>query len=114
MVEALRRLSKSCPLVEIALEDQGNHVVAGCGTEHMRLLIKDLENDYLQGIPLTWGAPSVAYRETVTAEESHQMCLSKSPNKHNRLYIKAKPLSEELCLAIERKDVFPTQDLKKR
>lgn len=42
------------------------------------------------------------------------MCLSKSPNKHNRLYIKAKPLSEELCQAIERKDVFPTQDLKKR
>lgn len=113
MVEALRRLSKSCPIVEIALEDTGDHVVSGCGTEHMRLLIRDLESDYLPAVPLTWGAPSVAYRETVTAESS-QMCLSKSPNKHNRLYIKANLLSEELCLAIERKDVFPTQDIKKR
>jgi len=113
MVEALRRLSKSCQLVEIALEDSGNHVVAGCGTEHMRLLMRDLEGEYLPGVPLTWGAPSVAYRETVTAESS-QMCLSKSPNKHNRLYIKANPISEELCVAIEQKRVFPTQDLKKR
>lgn len=113
LVEALRRLSKSCPLAEISMEDGGSHVVAGCGTEHMRLLIKDLENEYLPGIPLTWGAPSVAYRETVT-DESSQMCLSKSPNKHNRLYIKAQVLSEELCLAIESKEVYPTQDQKKR
>merc|ERR1711871_1780447 len=113
MVEALRRLSKSCPLVEISMEDGGSHVVAGCGTEHMRLLIRDLENDYLTGVPLTWGAPSVAYRETVTTESS-QMCLSKSPNKHNRLYIKADMLGEELCKAIERKEVYPTQDQKKR
>merc|ERR1711957_611008 len=58
-------------------------------------------------------APSVSYRETVTMESSI-MCLSKSPNKHNRLFVKAEPMSEELCQAIEKKVVYPTQDQKKR
>jgi len=113
VVEGLRRLAKSCPLVEIALEDGGQHAMAGCGEEHMRLLKNDLEGEYLPGIPLAWDAPSVSYRETVTMESSI-MCLSKSPNKHNRLFVKAEPISEELCQAIEQKVVFPTQDQKKR
>merc|ERR1719498_942039 len=113
VVEGLRRLAKSCPLVEIALEDGGQHAMAGCGEEHMRLLKNDLEGEYLPGIPLNWDAPSVSYRETVTME-STILCLSKSPNKHNRLFVKAEPISEELCQAIESKVVFPTQDQKKR
>jgi len=42
------------------------------------------------------------------------MCLSKSPNKHNRLFMKAEPLGEELSRAIEEKRVWPQQDLKQR
>ena len=37
----------------------------------------------------------MSYRETVS-EESNQMCLSKSPNKHNRLFMKARPLPDDL------------------
>ena len=37
----------------------------------------------------------MSYRETVT-EESNQMCLSKSPNKHNRLFMKAQPMPDGL------------------
>merc|ERR1712091_213100 len=32
---------------------------------------------------------------------SEKMCLSKSPNKHNRLYMKAQPMGQELCEAID-------------
>merc|ERR1712232_1288301 len=113
VVEALRRLAKSDPLVEVALEASGHHAIAGCGEEHMRLLKNDLESEYCAGIALEWDAPSVSYRETVT-QESSMMCLSKSPNKHNRLFVKAEPITEELCLAIEQKVVYPTQDQKKR
>merc|ERR1739848_558868 len=42
------------------------------------------------------------------------MCLSKSPNKHNRLYMKAAPLSEELSQAIDNGDITSTQDPKER
>ncbi len=44
--------------------------------------------------------PIVTYHETVTAHSS-QLCMTKSPNKHNILSIQAEPLSEELIDAIE-------------
>lgn len=47
------------------------------------------------------GDPVVQYKETVT-DESTQMCLSKSPNKHNRLFCKANPLSDDLSDLIEK------------
>jgi elongation factor 2 len=42
----------------------------------------------------------VSFRETVT-EESSVQCLSKSPNKHNRLFCKGVPLTEELSCDME-------------
>jgi len=111
MVEALRRLAKTCPIIETSLEDNGKHVLAACGQEHMRVLKYDLENEYLKDIDIRWDEPSISYRETVTAESS-MMCLSKSPNKHNRLFVKAEPLDEELCQAVEANIINPFQDKK--
>ena len=44
--------------------------------------------------------PVVSYRETVT-EESSVLCLAKSKNKHNRLFMRATPLSDEVTEAID-------------
>merc|ERR1712142_262409 len=57
--------------------------------------------------------PVVSYRETVT-EESSVTCLSKSPNKHNRLYMKAQPFPEGLADEIEDKKITPRDDPKVR
>merc|ERR1719440_955466 len=45
----------------------------------------------MNGAPIVISDPVVSYRETCT-EESSRMVMSKSPNKHNRLYCKAIPL----------------------
>ncbi|MGH0176288.1 UNVERIFIED_CONTAM: hypothetical protein FKN15_072472 [Acipenser sinensis] len=42
------------------------------------------------------------------------MCLSKSPNKHNRLYMKARPFQDGLAEDIEKGDVTARQELKAR
>lgn len=55
----------------------------------------------------------VSYRETVLSESS-QVCLSKSTNKHNRIYMTASPLGTELTEAIERGDIKPTDEPKAR
>lgn len=57
--------------------------------------------------------PVVSYRETVT-EESDQMCLSKSPNKHNRLFMKSRPFPDGLAEDIEKGEVSARQELKAR
>jgi elongation factor 2 len=55
----------------------------------------------------------VPFRETVTAESSID-CLSKSPNKHNRIYMKAAPLADELVVEIESGKINPREDPKVR
>lgn len=57
--------------------------------------------------------PVVSYRETVS-EESNVMCLSKSPNKHNRLYMKARPFPDGLAEDIDKGEVTARQELKQR
>jgi len=112
LVEGLKRLAKSDPMVQCQIEESGEHIVAGAGELHLEICLKDLEEDHA-GIPLKTGDPVVSYRETVT-EESRIMCLSKSPNKHNRLFMKAAPLPEGVAEAIEDGHVTPRQEFKER
>ncbi|KAG0197304.1 Elongation factor 2, partial [Mortierella sp. NVP41] len=46
--------------------------------------------------------------------ESSVTALAKSPNKHNRIFMKAAPLGEELSLAIEDGKVAPRDEFKAR
>merc|ERR1712196_697106 len=109
LVEGLKRLSKSDPIVQCFSSESGEHIVAGAGELHLEICLRDLEEDFMKGTPIIKGDPVVSFRETVT-EESDRMCLSKSPNKHNRLYMKAEPMGEELCLAIDKGEISSTQD----
>lgn len=112
LVEGLRRLSKSDPMVQISSEESGEHIVAGAGELHLEICLKDLEEDHA-GIPLKVSTPVVSFRETVS-EESGLTCLSKSPNKHNRLYMRAAPIGEDLCTDIDNGKVTSRQDFKER
>merc|ERR1719516_213483 len=94
LVEGLKKLSKSAPLVVCTTEESGEHVIAGCGELHVEICLKDLKEEYAQ-CDFSVSDPVVSYRETVT-EESSVVCLAKSPNKHNRIYLKASPLDEEI------------------
>merc|ERR1711871_832002 len=113
LVEGLKRLSKSAPIVKCFSSESGEHVVAGAGELHLEICLKDLEEDFMKGTPIVKGNPVVSFRETVTVE-SEKMCLSKSPNKHNRLYMKARPMGTELCEAIDKGDVSSTGEPKAR
>uniref|UniRef100_A0A7E4W6Z0 Tr-type G domain-containing protein n=1 Tax=Panagrellus redivivus TaxID=6233 RepID=A0A7E4W6Z0_PANRE len=112
LVEGLKRLAKADPMVQCIIEESGEHIVAGAGELHLEICLKDLEDDHAC-IPINKSLPVVSYRETVT-EESTQMCLSKSPNKHNRLFCKALPLPDGLAEAIEKGDVSSRDEAKAR
>jgi len=43
LVDGLKKLSKSDPLVVCTTEASGEHVVAGCGELHVEICLKDLE-----------------------------------------------------------------------
>jgi len=112
LVNGLKMLSKSDPLVQCITEESGEHIIAGCGELHVEICLKDLIEEYAK-CDIKQGDPVVTYKETVN-EESSQMCLSKSPNKHNRLYLKGAPLTDELSDMIESEKISPKQESKER
>ncbi|KAJ6577639.1 P-loop containing nucleoside triphosphate hydrolase protein [Mycena capillaripes] len=112
LVEGLKRLTMADSLVQTSTSESGEHLVAAAGELHLEICLKDLEEEHA-GVPLTFSQPIVPYRESVNAVSS-TVALSKSPNKHNRLYVKAMPLGEELTTAIEDGDINPHNDFKVR
>jgi elongation factor 2 len=112
LVEGLKRLAKSDPMVQCLFEESGEHIVAGAGELHLEICLKDLEEDHAC-IPLKKSDPVVSYRETCSAE-SDQVCLSKSPNKHNRLYMKAVPMPDGLAEDIDKGDINARDEPKNR
>jgi len=112
LVEGLKRLAKSDPMVQCTIEESGEHIIAGAGELHLEICLKDLEEDHAC-IPIKKSDPVVSYRETV-AEESSITCLSKSPNKHNRLFMKAVNMPDGLPADIENGKVTPRQEVKER
>lgn len=110
LIEGMKKMAKSDPMVQI-ITGENENIIAGCGELHLEICLNDLCNEYTN-IEIIKSDPVVPYKETVT-EKSNQTCMSKSANKHNRLYLVAEPLQEELVLAIEDGQLKPDDDIKK-
>jgi elongation factor 2 len=65
------------------------------------------------GAPIKIGKPVVSFCEAISAPSS-QDCLSKSPNKHNRITMSAQPLNEEFAVAVDKGEINPEDDAKIR
>ena len=112
LVEGLKKLSKSDPMVRCETTEAGEHIIAGCGELHLEICLKDLAEDFMKGAPLHTSDPVVTYNETVTTESVE--VLAKSANKHNRLFCVAQPLSDEICALFDEGVVSPGMDPKDR
>jgi elongation factor 2 len=110
LVEGMKRLAKSDPMVLCYTEESGEHIIAASGELHLEICLQDLQNDFM-GTEVKVSDPVVSFRETVT-EKSATTLLSKSPNKHNRLFVEAEPLSNELTLAIDDGEITAQADQK--
>lgn len=113
LVEGLKRLGKSDPLVQCTTTSSGENIIAGCGELHIEICLKDLEEEYAK-IPIVKSDPVVSYKETVTVEEKSETCLAKSPNKHNRVLMESARLDSKLADEIESEKLGPKTDVKVR
>merc|ERR1712038_1014133 len=119
LVEGLKRLAKSDPLVQCSTAKTGEHIIAGAGELHLEICLKDLREQYMKGAGIKVSEPVVSFAETVSErtgedETYPKMCVSKSPNKHNRLYVYAEPMDLELCKLIEKDEIKQVDDAKLR
>jgi elongation factor 2 len=113
LMEGLKRLAKSDPLVLCFTAPTGEHVIAGAGELHLEICLKDLQDDFMKGAPIRISDPVVSFSETVT-EKSTCDVIGKSPNKHNRIYLRAEAMNPEVVKAIDAKEITMEQELKAR
>jgi elongation factor 2 len=112
LIEGLKKLAKSDPLVQVFTSESGEQIIAGCGELHVEICLHDLTEQFCT-CEIVKSPPIVTYKETVT-EEASQIVMSKSANKHNRIYCTGGPLGDDLSEAIEAGKVTPRDDPKIR
>jgi elongation factor 2 len=102
LIETLRQVSKEDPTIQIEInEDTGEHLISGQGELHLEVITQRIERN--QGIPVNTGEPIVVFREAI--REPTEVIEGISPNRHNRFYLDARPLDEEIVEKIQLGDV---------
>jgi elongation factor 2 len=113
LMEGLKRLSKSDPLVLCFTGPTGEHIVAGAGELHLEICLKDLKEDFMKGAAIKISEPVVSFCETNDAETDMDI-ISKSPNKHNRIYMRCLPLSQKFVDGVDDGTINQDEEMKKR
>jgi len=113
LMEGLKRLAKSDPLVQCYTAQTGEHIVAGAGELHLEICLKDLRDDFMKGAPVKVGQPVVSFCEAITKVTELQV-IAKSPNKHNRIYMQAEPLGDQFCAGMDSGEIKENDEVKVR
>lgn len=71
VAEGLRLLHRADPLVQVSVQDNGEHVLAAAGEVHLETCVKDLRERFAK-VELLVSAPLVAFRETIMEPEEEE------------------------------------------
>ncbi|RHY33574.1 hypothetical protein DYB32_001544 [Aphanomyces invadans] len=99
MLEGLRKVSKSYPLVTTKVEESGEHVILCTGELAADCILHDLRKMYSE-IEVKVADPVACFSETVV-ETSSVQCFAETPNQKNKLTMIAEPLDVGLAKDIE-------------
>ena len=110
LIEVLRIVSKEDPSIKIEInEETGEHLMSGMGELHLEVTENRIKTE--KGVDISTSNPIVVYRESIT-KGSPEM-EGKSPNKHNKFYIKVEPLEDAIYEAIKKGDISEMRVKKK-
>jgi elongation factor 2 len=104
----LRRITVEDPNLIIKInEETGETLMAGMGVLHLEIASSLLLE---AGLDIKTTQPLINYRETIKGRTGPLM--SKSPNKHNKIFMRAEPLSEEVIEMIKTGKLHEDMDKK--
>ena len=99
MVEALRKVTRTYPLVSTKVEESGEYTLNGTGELQLDCAMYDLRHVY-SNIDIKVSNPMVHFTETVQ-EKSSLLCFAETPNRMNRLAMTAEPMEKGLADDVE-------------
>jgi elongation factor 2 len=108
LVEALRRITVEDPNLIIKInEESGETLMAGMGVLHLEIATSLLQE---AGLDITTTQPLINYRETIRV--SAGPIMSKSPNRHNKIFMRVEPLGEDIIEMIKTGHIKEDMDKK--
>lgn len=99
MLDGLRKINKSYPLITTKVEESGEHVILGTGELYMDCVLHDLRRLYAE-MEIKVSDPVTRFCETVV-ETSAIKCYAQTPNKKNKITMVAEPLDQGIAEDIE-------------
>jgi U5 small nuclear ribonucleoprotein component len=111
MLDGLRKINKSYPLVSTKVEESGEHIVLGTGEMYMDCVLHDLRKLYAD-MDIKVSDPVTRFCETVL-ETSAIKCHAITPNKKNKLTFIAEPLEDGIAKDIESGRIKITDPIRK-
>jgi elongation factor 2 len=108
LVEALRRITVEDPNLIVKInEETGETLMAGMGVLHLEIATSLLQE---AGLNITTTQPLINYRETVRTKAGPIM--SKSPNKHNKIFMRIESLDNGIIELIKTGQIKEDMDKK--
>ncbi|HEY6885529.1 MAG TPA: elongation factor EF-2 [Nitrososphaeraceae archaeon] len=108
LVEALRRITVEDPNLIVKInEETGETLMAGMGVLHLEIATSLLQE---AGLSITTSQPLINYRETIRTKAGPVM--SKSPNRHNKIFMRVEPLDESIIEMIKTGHIKEDMDKK--
>lgn len=91
LVEALRRITVEDPNLIVKInEETGETLLSGMGVLHLEIATSLILET---GLEITTTQPLINYRETI--RNTAGPIMSKSPNKHNKIFMRVEPLGKK-------------------
>jgi len=91
LIEVLKGIAKEDPTVSVKInEETGENLISGLGELHLEIWEYRIKKD--KGLDIVTSPPIVVYRETVM--KGSPVVEGKSPNKHNKFFLKIEPLED--------------------
>ena len=108
LVDAMRKLSIEDPNLVVKInEESGEMLMAGMGVLHLEIATSLLQD---AGLDIITSEPLINYRETILGSAGPFM--SKSPNRHNKIFIRIEPLTPEVIELIRTGKIHENMDKK--
>jgi elongation factor 2 len=108
LVEAMRRLNIEDPNLIITInQESGETLMAGMGVLHLEIATTMIQQ---QGLEIITSPPITNYREAVRTGAGPIM--SRSPNRHNKIFIKVEPLAPDIIELIRKGELSDLTDKK--
>ncbi|HIG89299.1 MAG TPA: elongation factor EF-2, partial [Candidatus Thioglobus sp.] len=108
LVEILRQLTIEDPNLIVKIdEESGETIVAGMGVLHLDVAVHRIQDAKCEIIT---SEPLINYRETVKG--GCEPIMAKSPNRHNKIFMKVEPLEPEIAHMLRTGEISDMKDKK--